>query len=294
MGDEAELVLDLRADLAEAPLWHATRRTLCFVDIVGRRFYEYDPSGNAAPRCRLAPESIGCIVPREGGGFLAALNSGLWSLGEDQDDFTPFSTPAGHDSTRCRFNDGKCDPQGRLWAGTMSLTDEAEAGALYCFPPGKAPRQVLARVSVSNGLAWSRDSRTFYYIDSRTRRLDAFAFEPETGALSGRRTVIDFSATGHVPDGCTIDAEGMLWVAQWRGACVTRWNPSTGQALARVAVPAPHVTSCTFGGPDYRILYITTARRGLTPEQLAAFPHSGGIFACEPGVNGLPPDVYRG
>lgn len=293
MALAAQLVIPLRADLAEGPVWHEPSGRLLCVDITAGRIHAYDFARQAL-RSIDTGAMVGCVAPRANGQLIAALAYGLAGIDLESARVTPLQRPPEHDATRCRFNDGKCDPQGRFWAGTMSLHGEAKAGTLYCFPTATESRGVLADVGISNGLAWNADGTTLYFIDSPTRRVDAFDFDGATGQLDRRRTVIVFPAGPAVPDGCTIDAEGMLWIAHWGGGCVTRWDPRRGTQLASVAVPAPHVTSCTFGGPGLETLYITTARRGLDPAALAASPESGSIFACHPGVRGVTADVFRG
>jgi len=289
----AELVLDLKASLGEGAIWNPMTRSLCFVDIVGRRVFDFDPA-RGTHRSFETPEMVGTVVPRRGGGLMLAMIRGLARVDAGDNEVRFVASPDGHDPSLCRFNDGKCDPQGRLWAGTMSLSSIRRAGALYCFAEGARPRRALTEVSVSNGLAWSLDGRSFYYIDSPTRRVDAFSFEPESGELGGRRTAIEFPPGIDMPDGSTIDSEGMLWIAHWDGGCVSRWDPGTGRELGRVAVPAPKVTSCAFGGEGLDTLFITSARIDMTPEQLTRAPLSGGLFACTPGVTGIPAFCYAG
>lgn len=289
----AELVLPLRADLAEGPMWDPRPARLHFVDVTTGRIHRLDPA-TAALHSIDTGLMAGCVVPRANGQLVAALTTGLWALEADSGAKTFLIGPPEHDARRCRFNDGKCDPQGRLWAGTMGLKAEAGAGALYCFPDAGKSHRAVSGVTVSNGLAWSADGTTMYYIDSPTRRVDAFDFDGRTGQIANRRTAFALPDGRDVPDGCTIDSEDMLWVAHWGGGKVTRWEPRTGRHLATIDVPAPHTSSCTFGGPNLETLYITTARRGLDATALAAFPDSGGIFACRPGVRGLPAEVFRG
>ena len=289
----AELVLGLRADLGESPLWDARAQRLHCVDITAGRIHELDPA-TGARRTFEAGAMTGCVVPRRGGGLVAALVDGLWAIDFSTGEKRRLVAPAGHDPTRCRFNDGKCDPQGRLWAGTMGLAGEHGLGALYCFSSASESRCALREVSVSNGLAWSPDGAMLYFIDSPERRVDAFDFDGDSGRIANRRPAIALPAGADLPDGCTLDAEGMLWIAHWGGGCVTRWNPKTGQQVATIRVPAPQTTSCAFGGATHDTLYITTARRGLNAAQLAAFPDSGGIFACQPGVVGRPVVEFAG
>jgi sugar lactone lactonase YvrE len=287
-----ELAFALRADLSEGPVWDTRVERLHCVDITTGLVHTCDPVTGGVRTIELGA-MVGCVVPAASGGLVAALADGIWAIDPASGVKRHLITPPEHDAVRCRFNDGKCDPQGRLWAGTMGRHSERSLGALYCFPSAAESRCVLREVSISNGLAWSRDQRTFFYIDSPTRCVDAFDFEPDSGEISRRRTVVALPSGADLPDGCTVDAEGMLWIAHWGGRCVTRWDPTTGRQLATVSVPAPHVTSCAFGGARHDVLYITTARRGLDAAQLAAFPESGSVFACRPGVGGLPANVFR-
>jgi sugar lactone lactonase YvrE len=195
---------------------------------------------------------------------------------------------------RNRFNDGKCGPGGRFWAGTMSMDREAGAGSLYCLEPDLSIRRVLSAVTTSNGLAWSTDSRTLYYIDTRTRAVAAFDYDPAAGTLTGRRELIRVPGELGKPDGMCIDSEGLLWIAMFGGGTITRWRPEDGSLEASFALPVPRVTSCCFGGADLDTLYITTARVGLSDAELAAYPLSGGLFRLAAGVRGAPVPEFAG
>jgi sugar lactone lactonase YvrE len=193
-----------------------------------------------------------------------------------------------------RFNDGKCDPRGRFWAGTMSMSREARAASLYVLDPDLSVRRVLQSVTTSNGLDWSPDHSTLYYIDTPTLQVSAFDYDEETGTIERRRVIIDFPQGMGRPDGMTIDVEGMLWIAHWDGARISRWDPQSGNMLAQIPVPATQVTSCAFGGPELDRLYITTARHGLDEMQLQSQPHAGGVFMARPGVGGFPANEFDG
>ncbi|HSQ39683.1 MAG TPA: SMP-30/gluconolactonase/LRE family protein, partial [Anaerolineales bacterium] len=187
-----------------------------------------------------------------------------------------------------RFNDGKCDPAGRLLAGTMDMDEKAASGNLYSLEAGKPPRKLLDGIRISNGLAWSPDYRLFYYIDTPTRQVRAFDYDLETGNISKPRVVVEIPSGMGFPDGMTSDMEGRLWIAQWGGSRVSKWNPLTGQKEAEIAVPVPHVTSCVFGGPRRDILFVTTARVGLDKSTLAQNPLSGGLFQIQTQTEGMP------
>ena len=202
------------------------------------------------------------------------------------------------DKPENRFNDGKCDCSGRFWAGTMSKKldsgygDSGPAGSVYCLEPDLRISRKIENVTISNGLGWSPDNGTLYYIDSPTKTVAAYDFDRRNGGISRKRVVVELP-DGFVgmPDGMCVDAEGMLWIALWGGAGVTRWDPATGGLLQKLAVPALNVTSCVFGGTKLDELFITTARLGTDTQ---AYPLAGGLFRVKPGVTGLPPFAFAG
>jgi sugar lactone lactonase YvrE len=288
----AALVLDARATLGEGALWCPGERVLYWVDIEGKKLHRYDPA-SGRDRCLLMPTMVSSVVPVAEGGLLLSLEHSIirlhWSLGS-------YRVLAGiePDKPRNRCNDGKCDAAGRYWIGTMHLETEKGAGSLYCFTPSLTLEKKRGGVTISNGLAWSADGRRLYYIDTATQQVQVLAFDNETGALGEVLGTIPVPEEAGAPDGMTIDAEGNLWVALWGGFGVGCWDPNTGRMIRKVEVPAPHVSSCAFGGDDLRTLFITTARSGLTEAQLAQYPLSGGLFAAQPGVLGLPPYYFAG
>jgi sugar lactone lactonase YvrE len=193
-----------------------------------------------------------------------------------------------------RFNDGKCDPAGRFWAGTLALDGTPKVASLYRIDADLSVHKMLGEVSCSNGIVWTLDGQTMYYIDTFLRRVDAFDYEYQTGEISGRRVAFEIPSEMGFPDGSTLDSEGMLWVALWQGGAVSRWNPETGELLQVVKVPAPNVTSCAFGGPNLDRLYITTARNGMSDQALAEHPLAGGVFFADVSATGLPAFAFAG
>jgi sugar lactone lactonase YvrE len=188
------------------------------------------------------------------------------------------------DGAVLRFNDGKVDPWGRFLAGTMDQDEAKPNGTLYMLSADHSVVPLLQNVSISNGLAWTADRSTLYYIDTPTGRVDAFAVDPGTGTLTARRPVVEVE--GGSPDGMTIDDEGCLWVAIWDGGRVDRYSP-TGRLLEVLRVPeGGHVSSAAFGGPNMSTLFVTTAGGGLSPEERARAPHAGDLFAFEAAVTG--------
>ncbi len=193
-----------------------------------------------------------------------------------------------------RFNDGKCDPGGRFLAGTMDDAERANTGSLYSYAPDGTLKTLLTGLGISNGLAWSPDARTFYHIDTPTRQVCAYEYDPASGCIGQARPAVSIPPELGWPDGMTSDTEGMLWVAMWAGAKITRWDPASGRLLQVVPVPALNVTSCIFGGQHLSDLYITSARQGLSRSQLDAFPHSGGLFRIRTKFQGSPCFAFGG
>lgn len=292
MMSELELVVDARAELGEGPSWDAKRKQLYWVDITGERIHTFDPQTGKNSTFEL-DQPVGMVVPAADGGWIAALKNGFYRLSEDGQTRTHLGDPES-DLPDNRFNDGKCDASGRLWAGTMSMSGESQAGALYTLETDGTIVKHLDDVTVSNGIAWSPDNRTMYYIDSPTRRIDAFDFDLESGRIKNRRVVIEFSKEDGTPDGMTIDAEGMIWVAHWGGWKVSRIDPQSERVIDEVPVPVAQVTSCCFGGDQLDELYITTAKIGQSEEQLEKQPHAGGLFRIRTNVKGAPTYVYGG
>ena len=287
---KAKLVLDAKAQLGEGAIWHATTHLLYWVDIEGKKLHQYHPA-TGKTRTIEVEERIGTVVLAEEDKAIVALQNGIFALDLASGELTLIANPlAGLPDMR--FNDGKCDPVGRLWVGSMHLSAQPNAASLYRLDADRSIERVLDDITISNGIAWALNHRTMYYIDTPTNCVQAFDYESSTGHITNPRVVVTIpKGEGH-PDGMTIDEEGMLWVAHWGGNKVVRWNPATGEMLQKIDVPAPHVTSCAFGGDNLSTLYITTAREGLSAEQLATYPESGGLFSVEPGVKGIPAYLF--
>jgi sugar lactone lactonase YvrE len=289
---QVELIVDAQATLGEGPCWDHRSGLLYSVDIKGQRVHILNPQ-TLEDRTIQLDQMVGAVVPRQSGGVVLALQHGLFLLDLETEQLTLVNTPEKQLQDN-RFNDGKCDPAGRFWAGTTSHLEEKPVGSLYCLEADHTVRKMIDGVTVSNGLAWSPDGRTMYYIDSPTKRVVAYDYDIDTGAISGQRTIITIPEGGGFPDGMTIDVEGMLWIAQWDGWQVSRWNPHTGEMLTAIPIPVAQVSSCTFGGPNLDELYITTARVRQSDEALAKQPHAGGIFRVKPGVAGMPAHFFAG
>lgn len=286
---QAETILHAQATLGEGALWNPQTQRLYWVDIERHELHVFDPA-TGQDACFPTGARIGTVVPLPDGHVLVALQTGIHHLNATSGQLTLLVNPLQEPSLR--FNDGKCDPAGRFWVGTFDLLERPGSGTLYRFDPDGSLHVMLRPVTNSNGIAWSLDRRTMYYIDTPTYTVQAFDYDNASGNIANPRVIIRFAAGGGFPDGMTIDAEGKLWVALWGGGTVRRYDPATGALLQAIGVPAPHTSSCAFGGPELKTLFITTARHGLSESQLAGFPLSGDLFAAEPGARGVPASFY--
>ncbi|KRG15330.1 SMP-30/gluconolactonase/LRE family protein [Lederbergia galactosidilytica] len=285
MTYQAELVLDLQATLGEGPHWDESLEILYWVDIQGKKLHAFDPNTEENSTFQF-DQYVSAVVPGKAGRFLLAMENGIYQYDIHQNDLCFIANPE-ESLPNNRFNDGKCDPSGRFWAGTMAMDGKLGQGNLYRLDPNKKITKMLDNVSISNGLAWSPDKKKMYFIDTPTKEITTFEYDDENGDISYQETTIKIPDGMGNPDGMTIDQEGMLWVAHWGGARVTRWNPSTGKLLDQVQVPAKNVTSCAFGGKNLDELYITTAKIGLSESELSEYPGSGGLFKVKTDVKGM-------
>ena len=289
---DCRCVLPVAAGLAEGPCWWAEKQVLLWVDIEASRIGLFDPQTGRNHFLHL-PAHVGAVVPTSAGDLLLATATGFLRLDPSTEAVTLLSDPEA-DRPGNRFNDGKCDPWGRFWAGTMAYDFEPLAGALWRVNADFSCVRQRQGLTISNGLAWSQDRGTLYLIDSPTLNVLAFPLT-NSGEIAGEPSICvhipeDWDA---VPDGMCMDAEGMLWIALFGGGCVTRWDPVSGQRLERLALPCRQVTSCCFGGPHLDQLFITTARREMDAAAIKAEPLAGGLFQADVGVKGVPADCFQ-
>ena len=283
--------LDIRASLGECPVWSTAEQALYWADINAPSLNRFDPA-TGGNRVMPMPSSIGSFALRKRGGFIIALRDGLW-LARPDGKLERRVVEAPYDPAHHRFNDGRCDPQGRFFSGTMNERRDAPSAALYRIDTDFAITEIFANLTISNGLAWSPDGRTMYHADTPALTINAFDFDAASGMPSKGRVFARFEAETDRPDGAAVDSEGCYWIAFYRGGRVVRLSPA-GKMLASFPLPAKCPTMCAFGGADLKTLYVTSARQQRDADELARLPQSGGIFAMRVDVPGLPEPAFAG
>jgi sugar lactone lactonase YvrE len=279
--------------LGESPFWHPTERVLYYTDIPGHRLHRFDPVSGALAHWDFDTDVASC-APLVDGRLMLAMRDGLWRFNPATGARTEVAKPP-YDPAKERFNDGKCDPQGRFWVGTIYEPREPANAALYCHTGGQLVKRADG-ITVSNGLAWSPNGRTMYWSDTKAHTIYAFDFDPVTGGISGKRVFASFpvkqagqplAGYGGRPDGAAVDAEGCYWSAMFEGQRLLRLSPS-GEIVREVRLPVRCATMPCFGGHDLKTLYITTARENRPAAELIEQPFAGCVLALDVDVPGLP------
>ena len=286
-----EVFADLHADVGEAPHWDERTRTLLFVDLTAGVVFRYDQSGVKVGSFCVGQE-VGAVVPRRSGGLVLAVRDGIAVASETGEGFE-VTALVERDTPGNRMNDAKCDPAGRLLAGTTAFDFSPHSAALHCVKPDWSVEQIVRDVTQSNGIAWSPSGSRMYFIDSATQGVDVFDYDVGTGSAGNSRRLLAIERAQGIPDGMAADNGGNLWVACFGGAAVRCYSPA-GVQLAEVPFPVTQVTSCTFGGPDLADLYVTSAAYRLSTDQLRTQPHAGATFVCRPGAVGMPASSFAG
>ncbi len=281
--------------VGESPLWHAADNAWYWTDIPARRIWRLDGGSGALTHWNTA-EMVACFAPAAGGGWIAGMETGVFSLQLDEDGSVAAERLAapGELGAGMRFNDGRCDRQGRFWAGTMFM-DMAAAravGALYRYDGAhglSAP--AVSELLTQNGLAWSPDGRTMYLSDSHplSRTVWAFDYDTASGTPYNRRVFADMRSFAGRPDGAAIDTDGCYWVAGNDGSCLLRFTPE-GKLDREIALPVAKPAMCSFGGPGMEWMLVTSIRPGDAPAESPA----GGVFLLRPGVRGVPDTPFAG
>lgn len=287
IGSNLTALWEVGATLGEGVLWDAARQQVWFVDIKGRRLHRCAPDGSER-RSWDAPGQVSFVVRASDGGLVVSLEDGLYRFIEDSGEFVPF-VKVEDDQPGNRFNDGHVDANGRLWFGSMDDGEAQPSGALYRYD-GKDVVRMDDGYIITNGPALSPDGRTLYHTDTLDKRVYAFDLAPD-GSLSGKRLFAQITDGGH-PDGMAVDAEGYVWIAVFRGWRIERRDPS-GQKVGELRFPCSNITKLAFAGDDLRTVYATTARKGLSAEELAQQPLAGALFTFRAETAGLPHHVLR-
>jgi sugar lactone lactonase YvrE len=280
----ARVALAAGDELGEGPSWQPDDGRLSWVDINRGLLRRWRPDDDGRETLELgAPVSF--AVARQGGGWAIGRRDRIALIGRDGQESSLMQIP--DPPTDTRFNDGKCDAAGRLWAGTMSTVRRPGDGSLYRVDPDGEAVEVISSTTISNGLGWSPDNALFYFVDSTTQTIDVFDFDVTSGRIANRRPWVEVDPRHGLPDGLTVDEEGGVWLCLFGGGCVRRYDRE-GRLDTVVQLPVSNPTSPAFGGPNLDRLYVTTARHRLTPKQLGEEALAGGIFKIAAGVRGLP------
>ena len=284
----AELAVKLNCNLGEGPFWDSKKQELYFVDISNKQVLIFAPSSNSVEAITFDQE-IGAVLLDQNSELIVAARDGLYAATRDGD-LKTLLAPIDFGDSSIRCNDAKCDANGRIWVGTMAFDFKQGAASLYSFDSENL-KEILSDLTIANGLGWSPDQKTMYFIDSLTSRVDSFDFDLTSGELSNRQPFVTFSDPGVIPDGMTTDEDGGIWVALFGGSAVRRFD-SAGKLTHTVSVPATQVTSCCFGGPDMSELYITTAQYAMDAEALSKDPLAGSLFRVKTSFKGSASNRY--
>jgi sugar lactone lactonase YvrE len=290
---QAECVVREEAIVGESPVWSPREQALYWVDITGQKIHRFHPASGDNETFQL-PEPVTALAMRAKGGVVLSLRKDFALFDTESQQLTKLGDPE-VDRPDNRFNDAKCDRQGRFWAGTMGAIHWDEAcGALYRLDADSSITRLQDEVICANGMGWSPDNRTMYFTESFRYAIFAYDFDAAAGTIANRRVFAEVDrASGGFPDGLTVDAEGHVWSVHNAIGRVVRYTPD-GRIERTIELPVTRPCGCTFGGEGFDTLYITTARETLTPEQLAKYPLSGSLFAATPGVRGLPEAEFGG
>ncbi|MEZ4875205.1 MAG: SMP-30/gluconolactonase/LRE family protein [Flavobacteriaceae bacterium] len=287
---EVALELKTNAQLGEGAFWNHHTQELYWIDILQKELHIHNPA-TKEDKTFAMPSRIGTVVPQTDSTAVVALEDGVYIQNLKSGILSQLSNVEA-DTPGNRFNDGKCDPNGNLWVGSMDLAETHPLAKLYKVTPQGTATAMLDSITISNGIVWTRDAKTMYYIDTPTATIKAFDYDPASATISNGRVAVNVPAELGFPDGMAIDAEDKLWVGMWNGNAVLRFDPLTGQVLTKITVPAHNVTSCAFGGKEFDTLYITTASVDMTEEEKQAYPLAGSVFVVTPGVQGVPSPFF--
>lgn len=290
-----DLIVNIGGIIGEGICWDDKDNMLYWIDLLDNKIFAYNSEKSTIKIININ-QNTGCIRVREQGGLVAGLQNGIFFVDIESGELTPVTNPES-DKPGNRFNDGTCDCMGRFWAGTMSKALDSGAGdltpmgSLYCMDSDYNITKKIDKVTISNGIGYSPDNATMYYIDSPSREVVAFDFDKSTGEISNKKTVVKVPEEVGMPDGMTVDADGMLWVAMWCGGAVVKYDPESGNMLEKIEIPAKSVTAMVFGGKDMDEMFITTAKLDT---DLNRYPDAGGVFRVKMDVKGQLTYKFKG
>ncbi|WP_088049445.1 SMP-30/gluconolactonase/LRE family protein [Virgibacillus dakarensis] len=292
MQNKLKVVVDAKATLAESPCWDPNNKCLYWVDILQKNLHQYSLK-TKENRTFKFNKYLSSVAVRKSGGLILTLEDGFYFYNTKNDELMLLQYTESNQPNN-RFNDGKCDPGGRFWAGTMDKNAEKYKGSLYCMNNIFKVDKVLSDLSIPNGIAWDIKKKKMYFIDSPSRQILVFDYDMGSGDIRNKRVAVTISEGQGLPDGMTIDEEGMIWVAHFGGGKVSRWDPKYGRCLQNIYIPTSNVTSCVFGGEEMKDLYITTARQDLAKDELEREPLAGNIFCIKTNFKGAPTYQFEG
>ena len=281
----ATLEYKINSKLGEGALWNYKTQEFYWVDIEGKTLNIYNPK-TKTNKVIKTPSRVGTVVPYTKQQAVVALEDGIYKINLENGDLKQISNVES-DITENRFNDGKCDPKGNLWVGSMHLKESLPNANLYKVEPNGVTTKMVDSVTISNGIVWSKDTKKMYYIDTPSKSIKSYDYNIETSTISNEKIAVNIPESLGYPDGMTIDENDTLWVGLWNGNAVAQFDPKTGELISKIEVPAHNVTACAFGGENLDILYITTSTNDMTEEERKKYPLAGSIFKCKPGVKGV-------
>ena len=282
MSLQFDLFSDYSCELGEGPFWDSKRSRLHWVDIIGKKIISQNLDGSNIHALEVGGNP-GCVVLSDDGTMVAGVDNQISSLDGGGNLLKVLADTK--EGSGLRFNDGKCDPSGRFWVGSMDRKEKNKLGSLYSWNSIEGLVNREQGVTVSNGMGWSPDNSLFYYIDSPTREVSVYDFDLSTGSINNKRRFISFSEEDGFPDGMTIDNEGRLWIAFWGGSKIMCVNPDSKAIEEVVSFPVSKITSCAFGGEKMDQLFITSAKVQVNEKDE---PMAGKTFVVSLGVKGLP------
>jgi len=290
-GTRFEVVADSRDILGESPTWSETTGCLYWVDLRRPCLHRLHVASGRKATWPM-PEVIGAVVSRQSGGVVIALKDGLHAFDPDRSDLVPL-VQLEFDRPHNRLNDAKCDAAGRIWCGSMWDYGLHPTGGLYRVDGDLSVTGIRSDVCVANAISFSPDDRTMYFADSRKGQIEQAAFDVRTGDVGPWSVLVDADAVPGVPDGATVDAEGFIWNARYKGGCLARFAPD-GRLDRLIELPVSQPTSCAFGGPGLRTLFVTTATQKLSESELESQPLAGSLLALDAGVAGRLEPAFAG